>query len=116
MVANLKQRIGLRVRHARRERGLSQEQLAEKIERSVETVSLIERGQTLPALETLARVAIALGTQLREMFPEFDPAARVQIEGRPLDPLLRHQSVGRKQSPAQLDIAVPRVEALALLA
>lgn len=56
--------FGLRIRAARKERGLSQEALAERIDRSVDTVSNIERGITMPGYETLARLSSQLSIPL----------------------------------------------------
>src|SRR5689334_11130070 len=52
-----KHRIGLRVRALRLERGLTQEDMAERIERSVDTVSNLERGSGSLSLKTLCLVA-----------------------------------------------------------
>ncbi|SBW05036.1 Predicted transcriptional regulator (fragment) [uncultured Alphaproteobacteria bacterium] len=56
---NLKQHIGLRVKSARREKGLTQEELADRIGKAVATLSNIERGEALTGLETLALIAQA---------------------------------------------------------
>lgn len=61
-----KHRVGLRVRAARKIRGITQEQLAELIDRSVDTVSLLERGKTLPSFETLERLSGRLQIPIKE--------------------------------------------------
>ena len=63
---NLKQHIGTRVRGARRRQRLTQQQLAERIEKSVETVSNIERGHSWPSLETMEELATALRCPVAE--------------------------------------------------
>lgn len=63
----LNRRVGQRVRALRRLRRLTQEQLAERIERSVDTVSSIERGKVAPGLETLVRLATALEVTVLEL-------------------------------------------------
>lgn len=65
---NTKVRVGARVRAIRRQRGLSQVQLAEAAQRSVETISAIERGKSLPNSETLERFAEALGVRVQDFF------------------------------------------------
>lgn len=60
MSDTLKKHVGKRIRAARKGVGFTQEQLAVLIEKSVETVSNLERGHTAPSLETLDHVARAL--------------------------------------------------------
>ena len=52
MANNLKTYLGAKVREARHAKGLTQEQLAERIEKTVETVSNIERGHTFTGPKT----------------------------------------------------------------
>ena len=52
--------IGRAMRQARHALGLTQEQLAEKLELSVEFCARIERGTSLPSLKTFVRLAAAL--------------------------------------------------------
>lgn len=56
--------IAAEVRRARRERGWSQLELAERADLSLNYVSLIERAERLPSLEVLLQLAGALGTTL----------------------------------------------------
>jgi transcriptional regulator with XRE-family HTH domain len=64
MAITLKQAVGQNVRTARLVCGLTQEELAERINRSTETVSNIERGKNPPSLETLRDMATALNVSL----------------------------------------------------
>ncbi len=64
----LLQLFGLRVQALRRRRGLTQEGLAEAIERSVDTVSNIERGLGGTRLETVLSIADAVGVTAAELF------------------------------------------------
>lgn len=61
---DLKQHIGLRVKAARLKHDLTQEQLGERIEKTAESISNIERGRVAPPLETLHNIAIQLDTPL----------------------------------------------------
>ena len=54
-------RLGERVREQRRNRGLTQEALAETLDLSVAYVSLIERGGRNPPYTTVVAIARALG-------------------------------------------------------
>jgi transcriptional regulator with XRE-family HTH domain len=70
-------RIVGEVRRARSERGWSQAQLAERLDLSVNYVSLIERAERLPSVEVLVRLATTLGTTVGmlvgELSTEGDP-------------------------------------------
>lgn len=56
--------VGLRVKRAREASGLTQSQLAERIDRTKEAVSNIERGVSLPALDTLQAICDVTGVPL----------------------------------------------------
>ena len=68
MSKQLKQNIGLRVKAARQQKGLTQAQLAEAIDKAFETISYIERGKTAPNFSTLHDIANVLGLPMREFF------------------------------------------------
>lgn len=70
MTDDLKRLISRRVLAARNDAGLTQERLAEIIERSVEAVSNIERGMSLPTLETIDRVAKAVSVPIAFFFED----------------------------------------------
>ena len=57
-------RIGGNVRKIRMEKGLTQEKLAEKTELSLTVIQKVETGQSGSRLETLIRIALALGVSL----------------------------------------------------
>jgi transcriptional regulator with XRE-family HTH domain len=67
----VKRRLGMRVQALRRQRRLTQEQLAEAIGRSVDTISNIETGRLSTRIDTATKLADVLGTSLAELF-EFD--------------------------------------------
>lgn len=66
MGSNLKIIIGKRIRAAREVAGMSREQLAEIIGRTPEALGNIERGASLPPLDTLSLVSEALNVPLNE--------------------------------------------------
>lgn len=70
-MAGLGKKIGAKIAELRLLRKLTQAQLAEKINVSVETISRMERGVTFPSLKTIENVAKALDTPLKTFF-EFD--------------------------------------------
>ncbi|MFK8035780.1 MAG: helix-turn-helix transcriptional regulator [Hyphomicrobiales bacterium] len=55
---------------ARKQRRLTQPQLAEMIDKTYETVSNIERGFTPPSIQTLADISVALAVPLRHFFDD----------------------------------------------
>lgn len=67
----------------RRERlGLSQEQLAERASLHWTYVSGVERGRRNPSLNTLARLAKALGVSLPQLVANLRPSAPPPRDGR----------------------------------
>lgn len=73
--------IGLRVAELRISRGLTQEQLAERIGLSTRYMQRIEAGRQNFTLATLARLGDLLGVQARELLRK--PRPRVRKPGRP---------------------------------
>ncbi len=61
-------RIGNRIKKLRKEKKISQEDLAEMIGKSTDTVSNIERGIFLPRIETAQEIADALDVPLWGLF------------------------------------------------
>ena len=54
--------IGRRIQQSREQAGLTQEELAERIDRSTQFISTIERGLAGPSLETVLHLCEVLGT------------------------------------------------------
>ena len=63
-----REKLGKSVRYYRKRAELSQEKLAEKAELSTVFISHIERGVENVSVDALARIANALGIQLRDLF------------------------------------------------
>ena len=88
-------RLGHRVRELRRQLSSTQEELAHRAKISVSFLSMVERGERLPRLETLATLADALGASFSELFTGINEPrnANAQIlrpliaflEGQPLN-------------------------------
>lgn len=106
MVQNIKRVIGARLRASRLARGLTQEQLAERVEKSVQTLSAIERGKYLPAFDTLLGLAAALGVPLHTLLVEGSdgPTRRDQKEFEAL-------MILRQLKDADLDLAIAQLRA-----
>ncbi len=63
-----KQMIGARIKEVRNKKGLTQEQLSEKMEINPKYLSSIERGNENPTLNTLIKLSESLGVDLGEIF------------------------------------------------
>lgn len=64
----IKSELGQKIRNMRQRRGLTQEELAEKVDISQRTLSGIETGENFVTAETLDRLAEALDTTFEELF------------------------------------------------
>ena len=75
MAQNLKQNIGSRVKLARKQKGMTQAELAAAIDKAFETVSNIERGKTAPNFHTLWDISKVVGVPMRDFFDMGDEVA-----------------------------------------
>lgn len=64
------ERFAWKVKALRKQQGLTQEQLAQKMDRSVDSISQLERGVNLPSFETLDRLSAALQVPVKDFFDE----------------------------------------------
>ena len=71
MTGSLRRTFGEHVRSLRRERGLTQEVLAERSGLSVEAVGRIERGAFSPTLDTIEKLSRGLEAGFDELFRHF---------------------------------------------
>jgi transcriptional regulator with XRE-family HTH domain len=69
---HLRTAIGARIARLRRERSITQEQLAERVDAASQTIRRIERGHTTPPLGRLLDIAEALGVQMLDLFEAED--------------------------------------------
>ena len=70
-MSSLQKKFGKRLRYLRRDRDITQEQLAELIGRTVNFVGMLERGEASPSFETLEKLAEVLNVDVAEFF-QFD--------------------------------------------
>jgi transcriptional regulator with XRE-family HTH domain len=66
--ASLREQFGQRLRALRLQHDLTQEQLAESAEISVDFLSLVERGINSPSFEVMERLAKSLKVPAKEFF------------------------------------------------
>jgi transcriptional regulator with XRE-family HTH domain len=65
---DVRRQLGERLKHLRRVRGYTQEQLAERIDINPKYLSSIERGVENPTLELIGRLAHGLQVEVYELF------------------------------------------------
>jgi len=65
---NIKQMLGIRIAELRKTKGITQEQLAGKMEISPKYLSSIERGKENPTLNTLISLSESLGVNFEDLF------------------------------------------------
>lgn len=109
---NPKALLGRRIRAIRRERGLTQEALAEAIDKSLRTVSNLERGTMGIRIETLFRICEKLKVEPRDLFVGVSlgrrtSARRAELEGQISD-------LARALDDARLELAVAQLRPLAV--
>ena len=68
MATDLPKRLGKRIRELRNRGGITQAQLADRVDISHEFLSRLERGLKAPSLDTSEKIATALGISLSELF------------------------------------------------
>ena len=61
--------IGERVQRLRKEKGLTQEQLADKVRVSSTYIGFIEQGQRNPSINTADKIARVLGVKVKDLIP-----------------------------------------------
>ena len=67
----IKSALGKRIFTLRKQKKISQEQLAEAADYSVDFISLVERGINAPSIEGCERLAKALRVKVKDLF-DFD--------------------------------------------
>lgn len=105
----LKQALGRRIKTLRDLRGLTQNELAAELDRSVDAVSMIERGINWPSIATIERVAAVLNVSTTELFNDLGTTG--QANGQDLVVVAR-ELIARLGQP-ELEVAVATLEALA---
>ena len=102
---NIKQLLGLRISELRKNRHLTQEQIAEKAGINPKYVSSIERGKENPTLDTFINIADSLEVNIGELFQGLD------IEN-PDQRLENIQALLDKSDPDQQKIALKILHAI----
>ena len=82
MIKNINKKIGKRIAELRRDAGITQAQLAEKIGMSSEFISRLERGVNSPSIDTVNKMSDVLKVTIRDILtiPESDDDWEIEIE------------------------------------
>ena len=98
----LRSRVGLNIARLRRERGLTQAELAERINYSDKAVSKWERAESTPDVLTLITLAEVLGTDMNTLTglpaasqPEPVPAPAAEAPSAPEKPAKKHYTADK---------------------
>lgn len=67
--------LGKQIAHFRRKAGLTQEELAEETNYSVDFIGLVERGVNAPTVKRLAEIADVLGVEVWQLFKSAESTA-----------------------------------------
>jgi transcriptional regulator with XRE-family HTH domain len=80
---DMKRNIGLRIKHLRTVRSLTQANLAEAVGVSTEAISNMERGVNYPSFENLVKISEILRCALVDIFDGVEkPYNRATVEGK----------------------------------
>ena len=109
----LKNLLGTHIRKLRNERRLSQEALGAMSETSLESISKIERGLSLPTLTTLESIAKALNISMEELlFPILHNPAKNKTSGQKSILIQRLINIAETLDEASLEIAIKQIKVL----
>jgi len=79
----VKERVGRRVAELREEKGLTQADVAESIGTTVPNLQRIEYGTQNVTIETMTKIANAIGVKVAAFFADSENARRRRTPGRP---------------------------------
>lgn len=108
MKQNTKELLGVRIKELRKIKGMTQEQLSQKVDIDPKHISRIEVGRSYPSLDTLDKLARALKVEI-SIFFEFDRKLKNTKElKKSINDLLKDAS------DAKLRLAVKLLKALSM--
>ncbi|MDQ2106473.1 helix-turn-helix transcriptional regulator [Azospirillum isscasi] len=106
MVGDLKAQVAALIRASRTGRGMTQEDLADRANLSVQSISALENAKYLPALDTLVDLVEILGLDVT------DVVSPTHVPGHRLTQEAKAKSLLRRLDDDLLLVAVRQIEAL----
>lgn len=94
--------LGAQIRRFRREAGLTQQELADKVETSLDTIGNLERGEYFTSLATLYRISWYLGRSLDELFTWAPRVRKGKAQAAVDDAVAKFRSMLTSTSPVTL--------------
>ena len=88
--------IGNRIKEARKNKGLTQEQLAEKADMSVTFLGEVERNEKLPGLHIFTRIVTALDTSADYILRDILPSGQCYVDDETINLLNKLSPQHRK--------------------
>ena len=88
----LKHQVGMRIRDLRRAAGLTQDELAERADRSTQTIAKIERGEIGASIETIDAISKAVGSPPAMMFPSTRTGKKPTARDKTLSAIVAYAS------------------------
>lgn len=107
---DLKTRVKLRIKAIRKHKGLTQAQLAELIGRSEDAVCNLERGVSLPSMETIQNLAEKLNVPIEDFFDIDDSSSQGGSQRARL--MIELKEIARSLKDTDLDLAVKLLNVL----
>lgn len=103
-----KELLGRRIKELRKMRGLSQEELSEKVDIDPKHLSRIEVGRGFPSLDTLEKIAKALNVEMKDFFEFAHEAKSAKELMRTLESLTKETDEERLRLLVKIARAVVR--------
>jgi len=69
MITENDRRLGKRIQKLRKDKGLTQEEIAYKVNLSTKYIQFIEGGTRIPSLKAIYKIARVLEVKVSELFP-----------------------------------------------
>lgn len=105
-MSDLKARVAALVKASRTGKGITQEELAGRVDLSVQSISAIENGKNLPALDTVLDLVEVLGFEISDLsHGKPQPEHRVNLE-------MKARALIRRLDDGSLLLAIRQLEAL----
>lgn len=93
---NLKILFGNRLKQLRKDRNLTQEQLAEKLDISLPNISYIETGKTYPSVETQEKICKVMGINYHELYMFYDAPSNEEMIDELLKAMNSNEDITKK--------------------